>query len=152
MSGSDSVSPLPPPLLAADLAALVGGPYCDADTAGAAGLAAECVRYLNHAAPRGGVTAPATVCAVASELSLMAYRLPQLLSALGGWLTAEAAAGRVADDHRRPPAELAAKVHGAFGDAGAYAGRLSLALSAAHNLSATLHAAGPAASPGRFPV
>jgi hypothetical protein len=42
----------------------------------------------------------------------MAYRLPQLLSALDEWLTVEVAAGRVADDHRRPPGELAAKVRG----------------------------------------
>jgi len=143
MPETDPAGPLPPALLGEQLAALLGGPYSDADSAGAAGLAAECLRYLNHAAPRDGVTEPATVCAVASELSLMAYRLPQLLMALGEWLTAGAAAGRVADDHGRPPAELAAKVRGAFGDAAAYAGRLGVTLSLAHNLSATLHASDP---------
>ena len=66
-------------------------------------LAAEAVRYLNHAAPRGGVTVPATVATVTADLSAAAYRLPQLLAGLGDWLTAEAAAGRVGDDHRRPP-------------------------------------------------
>jgi hypothetical protein len=141
MPDSDAGSPVPPAMLAA----LAGGPYCDADTAGVAGLAAESVRYLNHAVPRGGVTDPATVAVVASDLSLAAYRLPQLLSALGAWLTAEAAAGRLGDDHRRPPAELAAKIRAAFGDAGDCAGGLAHALSTAHNLSATLHAAGPAA-------
>lgn len=110
MPGSDSVSMLSPAQAGAALAALVHGPYADADTVGAAGLAAEAVRYLNHAVPRGGVTVPATVSDVAGDLSTMAGRLPQLLSALGSWLTAEVAAGRVADDHRRPPAELAAKV------------------------------------------
>jgi hypothetical protein len=145
MPDSDAVSPLPPALLLAQLAALVGGPYTDADTAGAAGLAAETIRYLNHAAPRGGVTDPATVAAVASELSAMAYLLPQLLSALGVWLTAEVAAGRVADDHHRQPGELAAKVRAAFGNADACTCDLARELSTAHNLSATLHAAGPAA-------
>jgi len=143
MPDSDSVSPLPPALLASQLAALIGGPYCDTDTAGAVGLASESIRYLNHAVPRGGVTEPATVSAVAADLSIASYRLPQLLSALGAWLTAESAAGRVADDHHRPPAELAAKVRAAFGDAGACAAELARALSTAHNLSATLHAAGP---------
>jgi hypothetical protein len=42
----------------------------------------------------------------------------QLGAALGGWLTAEAGAGRMADDHRRPPAELATKIRAAFAEAG----------------------------------
>jgi hypothetical protein len=144
-AGSDDGGGLPPAQLCAVLEALVHGPYGDADTAGVAGLAAESVRYLNYAVPRGGVSDPATVAAVAAELSTAAYRLPQLLAALGGWLTAEADAGRVADDHRRPPAELAAKVRAAFGEADDYAAGLARALSAAHNLAATLHAAGTAA-------
>jgi hypothetical protein len=122
----------------------IHGPYGDADTAGVAGLAAETIRYLNYAAPRGGVTDPATVYAVSGELATAVWRLPQLLAALGGWLEAEAAAGRLTDDHRRPPADLAALIRGAFSDAGDHAGSLARALSTAHNLAATLHAAGPA--------
>jgi hypothetical protein len=49
--------------LAAAPAARIGGPHCDADTAGAAEAAAQAIRYLNHAASRGGVTEPATVSA-----------------------------------------------------------------------------------------
>jgi hypothetical protein len=71
--------------------------------------------------------------------------MPQLLAALGGWLEAEAAAGRLADDHRRPPADLTAKIRAAFSDAGDHAGSLARALSTAHNLAATLHTADPAA-------
>jgi hypothetical protein len=38
--------------LTAGLAGLIHGPYADASTAGAAELAAEAVRYLNHASAR----------------------------------------------------------------------------------------------------
>lgn len=134
-----------PAHLSACLVTLIHGPYADADTAGVAGLAAEAVRYLNHAAPRGGVTDPATVAALMADLSITAYRLPQLLSALGDWLTAESAAGRLADDHRRPPAQLAARVRDAMSQAADHADGLATALSTAHNLTATLHAVGPAA-------
>lgn len=134
-----------PAHLRACLVALVHGPYADADTAVVGGLAAEAVRYLNHAAPRGGVTDPATVADVTADLATVAYRLPQLLGALGDWLNAEVAAGRLADDHRRPPALLTARVRAAMGQAAEHAGSLATALSSAHNLAATLHAVGPAA-------
>jgi hypothetical protein len=142
---TDTDRPLSPAQLAECLAALVAGPYDDLDTAGAAGLAAEAVRYLNHAVPRGGVTVPATVATVTADLSAAAWRLPQLLAALGDWLAAEAAAGRVGDDHCRPPADLISKIRAAFGRAGDHAGGLADALSTAHNLASPLHAAGPAA-------
>jgi hypothetical protein len=41
--------------------------------------------------------------------------------------------------------QISSKVQAAFGRAGDHADGLADALSAAHNLSATLHAAGPAA-------
>jgi hypothetical protein len=135
---------LTPAYLTACLTELVNGPYADADTAGAADLAAETVRYLNYAAPRGGITEPATVAAVAASLAATAWRLPQLMSALAEWLAAEATAGRLADDHRRPPADLTALIRAATSQAGDRAGDLAAALSTVHNLSATLHAAGPA--------
>ncbi|HET6190178.1 MAG TPA: hypothetical protein VFE59_24660 [Trebonia sp.] len=84
MPDTDTDRSLLPAQLGAALAALVHGPYADEDTAGVAGLAAEAVRYLNHAVPRGGVAVPATVADVASDLSTMACRLPQLLAALSG--------------------------------------------------------------------
>jgi hypothetical protein len=94
---------LAPAHLSVCLVTLIHGPYADADTVGVADLAAEAVRYLNYAAPRGGVTDPATIAAVTADLATAAYRLPQLLTALGDWLNAETAADRIADDHRRPP-------------------------------------------------
>jgi hypothetical protein len=138
-------SQLSPAQLTEHLAALVHGPYDDLDTAGAAGLAAEAVRYLNYAAPRGGVTVPATVATVTADLAATVYRLPQLLTALGEWLTAEAAAGRVGDDHCRSPDDLIALIRAAFSQAGDHADRLADTLSAARNLASTLHAARPAA-------
>ena len=137
-------SQLTPAQLTASLAALVNGPYADTSTAGAADLAAEAIRYLNYAAPRGGITEPATVATVAAGLATAAYRMPQLLAALGGWLEAEAAAGRLADDHRRPPALQADRTRAAIRTASDQAGSLAAGLSAVHNLAATLHAAGPA--------
>jgi hypothetical protein len=131
---------LTPARLADYLAASVNGPYADADTVSATGLAAEAVRYLNCAASHGGVTDPATVAAVASSLAIAVYRLPQLLSALGDWLVAEAAAGRLGDDHRRPPALLAERISATAAAAGDQAKGLAVALSSVNNLAATLHA------------
>jgi hypothetical protein len=134
-----------PAHLTACLATLVHCPYADADTAGVAGLTAEAVRYLNYAAPRGGITEPATVATVTANLATAAYRLPQLLGALGDWLKAEAAAGRLADDHRRPPEHLTTLIRAAISQAADHADNLATALNTAHNLAATLHAAGPSA-------
>ena len=51
---SDVGRQLAPAQLTKRLAGLVHGPYDDLDTTGAAGLAAEAIRYLNHAVPRNG--------------------------------------------------------------------------------------------------
>jgi hypothetical protein len=134
-----------PAQLAAALAARTGGPHGDGDTAGAAEAAAEAIRYLNHAAPRGGITDPATVSAVAAALAAVAYRLPQLVTQLAEWLAAETAAGRVADDHHRPAWQVTDAARLLFWEAAEHADHLASALNAAANLTATLHAADPAA-------
>jgi len=85
------------------MAARVHGPYADADSASAAEVTAGALRYLNHAAPRGGVTEPATVTTVAAHLAATAHRLPQLLTQLAEWLAAEAAAGRSPTTTAAPP-------------------------------------------------
>ena len=145
---SDSESVSLPALLAARLDALASAPYCDADTAGVAGLAAESARYLGNAVPRGGVTNPATVAAVTADLSLLASRLPALVSVLGGWLMYESAAGRLDDDQHRPPAELAPAIVTASSDACQSARELARALSTLTNLTETLHAAGAVEAEG----
>ena len=134
--------------LAAGLASLAHGPHDDAGTAAAAELTAETIRYLNHAAAKGGVTDPATISAIAASLAATAYRLPQLLNAISEWLKAETAAGRIADDHRRSPDQLTARIRAATAHAADSAEELAAALAAVHNLTATLHATEPAA-PGR---
>jgi hypothetical protein len=80
---------------ARELAGRVHGPHDDQATAGAAGLAAETIRYLSYAAAHGGFTDPATVDAVVGDLSTAAGRLPQLLIQLAGWIAAGADAGRI---------------------------------------------------------
>jgi hypothetical protein len=127
--------------LTASLASLNHGPYADASTAGAADLAAETIRYLNHAAAKGGITDPATIADLTSSLATAAYRLPQLLSAISEWLRAETAAGRIADDHRRPPDQLTSRTRTAITHTADTAQELAAALAALHNLTATLHAA-----------
>jgi hypothetical protein len=132
--------------LTASLAGLIHGPYADAGTADAANLTAETIRYLNHAAAKGGITDPATIAAVTSSLATAAYRLPQLLNAISEWLKAETAAGRIADDHRRSPDELTARIRAAITQTADSAEELAAALAAVHNLTATLHTAEPAAT------
>ena len=130
--------------LTASLAALTHGPYADASTAGAADLAAETIRYLNHAAAKGGIADPATIADLTSSLATAAYRLPQLLNTISEWLRAETTAGRIADDHRRSPDQLTARIRAAITHAADNADDLAAALAAVANLTATLHTAAPA--------
>ncbi|HEX3715746.1 MAG TPA: hypothetical protein VHV09_23340 [Trebonia sp.] len=132
-----------PAQLTASLASLTHGPYTDLSTAAAADLAAETIRYLNDAAPMGGITDPGTVAAVTANLATAAYRLPQLLTAISEWLETEAAAGRIADDHGQPAAQLTELVTQAAESADA----LAATLAGLHRLTATMHsgAAVPAA-------
>jgi hypothetical protein len=134
-----------PQQLTASLAARIDGPYADADTAATADLAAEAARYLNYAAAKGGITDPATIAALASSLATAVYRLPQLLNTISAWLVAETASGRIADDHRRAAGQLTDRIRATFRQAADNADELAAVLVAAHNLTATLHTATPAA-------
>jgi prephenate dehydratase len=140
-----SDAPVTTDQLTASLAAVAVGPYADASTAAAAELAAETIRYLNHAAAKGGITDPATIAAVTSSLATAAYRLPQLMNTISEWLRAETTAGRIANDHRRSPDQLTARTRAAITQTADSADGLAAALAAVHNLTATLHTAGPAA-------
>jgi hypothetical protein len=132
--------------LTAGLAGIIHGLRCpDASTASAADLAAETTRYLNHAAAKGGITDSATIAALTASLATAIYRLPQLMNTISEWLRAETTAGRIADDHRRPPDQLTARIRAAATHAGDTADSLAAALAAVHNLTATLHTAEPAA-------
>jgi hypothetical protein len=125
-----------PAQLTASLASLTHGPYTDLSTAAAADLAAETIRYLNDAAPMGGITDPGTVAAVTANLATAAYRLPRLLTAISEWLAAETAAGRIAADHGRPAAQLTDLV----AEAAESADALAATLASLHRLTATMHA------------
>ena len=140
-----SDTPVTTAQLTASLAGLIHGPYSDANTSSAADLTAETVRYLNYAAAKGGITDPATIAAVTASLAIAAYRLPQLLNTISEWLKAETTAGRIADDHRRSPDQLTARIRAAITPTADNADGLAAALAAVHNLTATLHTAEPAA-------
>ena len=45
-----------------------------------------------------------------ASLATAAYRLPQRLNAFSEWLRAETTAGRIADDRRRSPDQLTARI------------------------------------------
>ena len=108
-------------------------------------MTAEAIRYLNHAAPRGGITDPPTISLTAANLAAAAYRTPQLLTQLAEWLVAETIAGRVADDHHRPAWQQTDAARILLWEAIDHAEHLANALNAAANITATLHAADPAA-------
>lgn len=131
--------------LTTGLAGLTHGHHADASTAGAADLAAETIRYLNHAAAEGGITDPATVAALTASLAITAHQLPRLLNTISEWLGAETAAGRIADDHRRSPDQLTARIRSAITQTADNANELAAALAVVHNLTATLHTTAPAA-------
>lgn len=119
-----------------ELAVRVHGPHDDQATAGAAGLAAETIRYLCYAAAYCGMTEPGTVYAVVGDLSAAAFRLSQLLTQLAGWIVGEAEAGRIAGD--RPAGQLSGDARAIFGEAAGHAASLAAALAGAHNLTATI--------------
>ena len=123
---------------ARELSGHVHGPHDDQATVGAAGLAAETIRYLCYATTHGGLSEPATVYAVAGDLSAAAGRLPQLLAQLAVWIVGEANAGRLAGD--RPAGRLGRDARAIFGEAAAHAASLAAALAGAHDLTATLWA------------
>ncbi|HEX4090423.1 MAG TPA: hypothetical protein VHZ33_17060 [Trebonia sp.] len=140
---SDSL--VTPAQLTAGLAGLLHGPYADTVTAEAGDLAAETARYLAYAGAHGGITDPATIANLTASLAIAIYRMPQLLHAISAWLDAETAAGRIADDHRRPPAQLTDRARAAINQAADNADALATSLAAIRNLTATLHATSPGA-------
>ena len=95
-----------PDQLADSLTARLNEQRSDDATAGAARLAAEAARFLNYATRPGageGLTEPATVYSITSNLAAALHALPQLLSQIGDYLSREFAAGHLADDYGRLP-------------------------------------------------
>jgi hypothetical protein len=79
-----------------------------------------------------------------ASFATASHRLPQLLNAIGAWVLAETAAGRIADDHHRTPEQLAVRICAATAQAADSADDLTVALAAVYNLTATLHSTQPA--------
>lgn len=127
---------------ARELSERAHSPHDDQATVGVVALAAETIRYLSYAATHGGLTEPATVYAVVGDLSTAVYRLPQLLTQLADWIADGADVGRIASD--RPPGQLASDARAIFGEAAGHAASLAADLGSAHNLTATIRAAGRA--------
>jgi hypothetical protein len=131
-----------PDQLADQLTARLNGPHNDTGTAGAARLAAEAARFLNHATgPHAahGLTEPATVDRITGNLADAAYRLPQLCSQLGDYLAHEFAAGRLADDYGRLPYLVVGQARHDLDAAARLADSLSKALAAAQSAVSGLH-------------
>lgn len=132
---------------AQELSQRVSGPHDDQATAQVAGLTAEAIRYLCYATAHGGMTEPATVYAVTGELSAAAHRMPQFLTRVSLWLTAEISAGRIAGS--RPAWQLTDDARALYGEAAGHAAELAAALSSAHNLTSSLRASAPEGNAAR---
>jgi hypothetical protein len=90
--------------------------HTDEETAAAAWLVAEAVRYLN-AATQGpaapGVTEPSTAYAVAGALAVASARLARLASQLAEWLASEVASGGLKAEVTGGCVHLASAAHAA---------------------------------------
>lgn len=90
--------------------------HTDEETAAAAWLVAEAVRYLN-AATQGpaapGVTEPSTAYAVAGALAVASARLARLACEMAEWLASEVASGRLEAEVTGGCVHLASAAHAA---------------------------------------
>jgi hypothetical protein len=137
---------LTPKRLAAELARRLDGPHADEHTAGAAYLAAEAIRFLNYATGShspAGLVFPSTVYSVAADLSSAAWRMQQLFTQLGDWLTAEETAGRLGTDDGSPVADTVAAASVNLASATTAARHLSAYLDSLQNSISGLNGRGP---------
>ena len=131
--------------LTAELRRRLDGPHGDEHTASAADLAAETVRYLNHATGvhvAAGVNYPGTVYAVTAGLSLTAGRMPQLCGQLTGWLNAALGAGYLGVDNGSDPAGPVAEAVADLAVAATLAARLSGVLAGVQSALGSVNARG----------
>jgi hypothetical protein len=117
-------------------------PHSPDRTREAADLAAEALRYLNHATrDSGALEYPNDAAAVLASLATLASRLPQLLSQISDRFGADLAAGRLTVEYgpyAGDPRQAVAMVRRLLGDASANAGGLSERLDAAHQVTAAI--------------
>ncbi len=118
------------------------GPHSPEQTAQAADVLAECVRFLNHATGRHagqGLTWPADAYQVLGSLYTGTGRMPQLFTQLGTWLASQAAAGTMADDRGQDVTVLVAAAGEALAGAATAADALTTRLQQAQQAIAGLH-------------
>jgi hypothetical protein len=135
-----------PNRLTRELTARLDGPHNDEHTAAAAELAAEAVRFLNYATGSHSPAAlayPSTVYGIAADLSSAAWRMQQLFTQLGDWLTAQDAAGMLATDDGVPAADVVTTARSNLTSAFVAASCLSRHLDALHNTISALNGRGP---------
>jgi hypothetical protein len=141
---------LTPGQMTAGITGRLNRPHSDEDTAGAAALAAEVVRYLNYAtgAHAGdGLTEPATAHAVLGDLAMAAARHGQLAWQIAGFLSGELAAGRLGHDEGADVAAAVSLARVSLALAADTADALSAALSRAQADLSHLYRGGAAGSP-----
>lgn len=128
----------PPDRYADQLLRQAEGPHDDAVTVDVAKVAALAVRFLRNAVTRGGLTGPATACAIAGELASVAWDLRQTLIKTNQWLEAEIRAGRITDVGKRRTSELEDGLRSRTAEARELGEDLAGALSAFQSLTSTL--------------
>ena len=111
----------------------------------AASVAAEAVRYMNHATLiPGALRYPSDVDAVLVDLETLAQRFPQLLGQLAAWLVTECKANRVHVENAPPvhspsvEAQAVAMVRRYLNEAGAEAAHVAASLHDARQITAKL--------------
>lgn len=140
-----------PNRLTRELDARLDGPHADEHTAGAASLAAECIRFLNYATGShraAGLEFPSTVYEVAADLKLAAERMPQLLAQLDQWLADQQLAGHLGMDDGSPTYDALARAGVSLTIAASHARALADRLGEVQNALAAVNGRGPN-RPGR---
>lgn len=122
----------------------IDGPHSPQQTREVASLAAEAIRFLNHATGHHAAAAldwPADADSVTGSVATLVMRLPQLLSQLGDWFERERAAGRLRiayGNFEGNPAGAVEKLQVLFGEASAFGGGLYSSLHAAAQITAAI--------------
>jgi hypothetical protein len=129
----------------------IDGPHSPQQTREVASLAAEAIRFLNHATGHHAAAAlgwPADADSVTGSMATLVMRLPQLLGQLGDWFERERAAGRlrIAYGPFEGDADAAVtELRRVLGFAGVTAEGVYSALNAAAQITAAIGAPFPAA-------
>jgi hypothetical protein len=132
--------------LVAKLEGRMDGPHADEDTAAAAWVTAEAIRYLNYASGSHSATGlefPSTVYTIAGGLSTAAHRMQQLFEQLARHLADQDAAGLLACDDGASAHRIVVTAKERLTAAVKLAAGLDHELAQLQNILATLNGNGP---------